>query len=269
VSERREFETRLAGGTLHGCRWDGAPERNVLLLHAGICDSRSWERVAPDLTDLGSIWAYDRPGHGSTPPAGARDHIADLTDLLDANVPGPVWLVGSSMGGAVALDVAVTHPERVAGLVLLAPGITGQTESTATERELWLDGLAVAAAESGDVEAANRYEIWYWLDGPAQAEGRVGGASRVLALEMNRTILAQSGESGLDESADAWAHLGALRMPVTVAIGEYDATQEIATARALAERVPGAAHVEISAAAHLPYLERPDEVGAIIRSALS
>jgi pimeloyl-ACP methyl ester carboxylesterase len=270
--DARTVHTPAAGLTLAGLHWTGAVERNFLMLHAGVCDSRSWELVAPALTELGSVWAYDRPGFGDTPPdAAGRDHVADLLSFLDANVEGPVWVVGSSMGGAVALDLAVTHPKRVAGLVLFAPAVTGVPPlpgAVESPAELRLGELVQRATQAGDLGEANRFEIWYWLDGPAQPEGRVSGTERVLALEMNRAILDHGDQPGFDDSIDAWSHLANLAVPVTVAIGDYDEVPAAVQGRELVARVPGAQLVQLSETAHLPYLDAPEQVISTIRAAI-
>ena len=105
---------------LVGERWDGEGTP-VVLLHAGVADRRVWQDVVPRLS--APVIAYDRRGFGETPPSPEPfTHLDDLLAVLDATVDGPAWLVGNSMGGALALDAAVSAPERIAGLVLIAPG---------------------------------------------------------------------------------------------------------------------------------------------------
>lgn len=268
VTDAIRADVASAGITLAGYRWEGDPARTVVLLHAGVCDSRSWQRVAPALTDLAGVWAYDRPGFGGTPPtADSRDHVADAVAFLDANVTGPAWLVGSSAGGAVALDVACAARQGGRS-VLLAPAITGAPDPTLNTREQQLGGLIDRATQAGDLDEVNRYEVWFWLDGPEQPEGRVGGPARLLALNMNRTILTH-GEGGVfDESVDAWNRLDELTIPVTVAVGEYDATFVGGQARQLAAGVTGATFVDLHGSAHLPYLDVPEQVIRIVQAAL-
>jgi len=269
VTDAIRADVASAGITLAGYRWEGAPARTVVLLHAGVCDSRSWQRVAPALTDLAGVWAYDRPGFGGTPPtADSRDHVADAVAFLDANVTGPAWLVGSSAGGAVALDVALVRPDKVAGLVLLAPAISGAPDPALNMREQQLGGLIDRATQAGDLVEANRYEVWFWLDGPEQPEGRVGGPARLLALDINRTILTHGAGGVFDDSVDAWNRLDELTIPVTVAVGDYDATFVGGQARQLAAGVTGATFVDLHNSAHLPYLDLPEQVIGIVQAVL-
>ena len=95
------------------------------------------------------------------------------------------------MGGALALDAALAAPERVAGLVLIAPAVSGQPEPG---RQLDADtmriiGPLIAAGEAGDIDEQLRLHAWLWLDGPTSPERRVGGPARDLALAMNERIV--------------------------------------------------------------------------------
>src|SRR6185503_5456368 len=108
-------------------------------------------------------------------------HVDDLLAVLGAVSPAaPAWLVGSSMGGGVALDAALQAPDRVAGLVLLAPAVSGDFGSGEEAFSAATNGLADAidaAWTGGELEECNRLEVRLWLDGPTEAEGRVSGAA--------------------------------------------------------------------------------------------
>lgn len=251
-------------------RWGGTGP-TMVLLHAGVTDSRGWYDLAALLDDVGPRVAFDRRGHGRTPPGSAPYlEVDDLLSVLDAVTAEPAWLVASSWGARSALDAAVDHPERVAGLVLLAPSVAGAPEPDVDARTAELDELVEAATDNGDLTEANRLEAQLWLDGPACAEGRVQGPARELFLAMNATILAQQDQ---DASApgrpDTWQHLGELRVPVTVAWGELDVPCLVDRWRLLLEVVPHGTGRALAGTAHLPYLERPDLVAAVVREAVA
>ena len=257
--------TRFDAGGIAGERWgEGAPV--YVLLHAGVADLRSWGAVAP-LLDAPAA-AYDRRGFGETPPpAGDFRHLDDLYAVLDAvGAESPTWLVGNSMGGALAIDAALEAPERVAGLVLIGPGVTGLPEDAEIAQTPEEDEMEAQwrAAGDDDLEETLRLETWLWLDGPAQ-EGRVGGAARELARDMNRRILAlgvpdEAGASGFE----AFGRLGELALPVTVAWGGLENSEQAWICEQVVARIPGARRVVLPGTAHLPGLDAPEALASTI-----
>jgi pimeloyl-ACP methyl ester carboxylesterase len=265
-------EIAAGGATLLGDRRQGAGPA-IVLLHAGVCDRRCWREVGARLGAAGrDVVTYDRRGFGEVPPADGRfRHVDDLLAVLDAVSPdAPAWLVGSSMGGEVALDAALEAPGRVAGLVLLAPAVSGDPEPDEEAYIAATDGLAAAidaAWTAGDTEACNRLEVQLWLDGSAGPEGRVSGPPRELALEMNRIVIA-NGELDADGAGglEAANRLGEITIPAIVACGELDVALHLRRSAELAEELPNATYRGLPGRAHLPYLEAPDEIAALIAS---
>jgi pimeloyl-ACP methyl ester carboxylesterase len=262
------LEITAGGATLVGDRWTGAGA-TIVLLHAGVCDRRSWREVGARLAGR-DVVAYDRRGFGDVAPAAEPfRHVDDLLAVLDAVSPDtPAWLVGSSMGGQVALDAALEAPERVAGLVLLAPAISGDPELDEETVIAATDGLAEAidaAWTAGAREECNRLEIRLWLDGPAGPEGRVSGPPRELALDMNRIVIA-NGESAADGASglDAASRVHEIAMPAIVACGELDVALKVRRSAELADALANATYRGLPGRAHLPYLEAPDEIAALI-----
>jgi len=263
-------EIAAGGATLVGDRWHGAGA-TIALLHAGVCDRRSWREVGALLGAAGrDVVAYDRRGFGDVaPPDGPFRHVDDLLAVLDAVSPdAPAWLVGSSMGGEVALDAALAAPDRIAGLVLLAPAISGDPEPDDDAYDAATDGLASAidaAWTAGELEKCNRLEVRLWLDGPAGPEGRVSGPPRELALDMNRIVIA-NGESDADGASglDAASRLHEIAIQTVVACGELDLAIQVQRSAELADALPNATYRSLPRRAHLPYLEAPDEIAALI-----
>src|SRR6202012_1814141 len=86
------------------------------------------------------------------------------------------------------------------GLILLSPGVSGAPEKEFDETTARLLHADLRALEAGDLAGAAAIEARLWLDGPNAAEGRVAGAARALALEMNRAALAS--ETGRERIED-------------------------------------------------------------------
>ena len=263
-------EIAAGGATLIGDRWNGAGA-TIALLHAGVCDRRCWREVGARLGAAGrDIVAYDRRGFGDVPPAGGPfRHVDDLLAVLDAVSPdAPACVVGSSMGGGVALDAALEAPERVAGLVLLAPAISGDPGPDEEAFNAATDGLAGAidaAFTAGALDECNRLEVRLWLDGPAGPDGRVTGPPRELALDMNRIVIA-NGEPEADGASrlDAASRVHEIAIPAVVACGELDIAFQVRRSAELADALPNATYRSLPDRAHLPYLEAPDEIAALI-----
>jgi pimeloyl-ACP methyl ester carboxylesterase len=260
----------VAGYRLAAQRWTSEGSSTIVLLHAGVCDQRSWYSTAEHLTGLGTVIAYDRRGFGDSPVSSApyRD-IDDLWAVVEAVTTAPVWLVGSSMGGLVSLDAALARPDRVAGLVLFGPAVSGAPE---LDDDPQTDALAAewdVAATAGDRDRLNQLSARIWLDGPSGGPDRVTGPARALALAMNEIVL----RNDVDEKAslggtDAWSELERLRMPVTIACGDLDLPSLVNGCEQLAARIAQSRHLVLPGTAHLPYLEQPEAVADVIREAL-
>lgn len=261
----------VPGGSLAVDLWPGTGPA-LVFLHPGVADRRCWTGTAELLAGRRRV-AYDRRGFGqSAPGPGDFSHADDLVRVLEQLGAEPAWLVGGSAGGAVALDVAVTRPELVAGLVLVGPAVTGAPApddaalDAATAR---LSDRLDAALEAGDTAAVNRVEAWLWLDGPAGPEGRVQGPVRELFLDMNAVVLAH----GLPESAGgsdtaAWDRLAAVQVPTTVVWGELDVPFLLERYAELAARLPRSRTRVLPGTAHLPQLEQPQAVADVVREAV-
>ena len=235
----------------------------VLLLHAGIADNRMWrpqeealgaagfEVLTPDLRGFGQ-----RP-MGTEPFSNARDAEA----LLD----GPSIVVGNSLGGRVALELAVLRPDLVERLVVIAPGMPGWAWSDET-RSGW--AAEEEAFERGDYEAAAEASLRQWIDGPRRSPDEVDPALRSSVREMIlRSYELQAGDEPDEQDVlepPLKERLGDVRCPTLVIVGDEDIADMQGIAAHLARSIDGARMETVSGASHLPSLERPDEVNAIL-----
>ena len=238
---------------------------DVLLLHAGIADSRMWRPQLDALSAAGHrTIAPDLRGFGERrlepePFSYARDVLA----VLD----GPAVVVGASLGGRVALEVALLAPELTERLVVLAPGMPGWEWSDET-RAGWAE--EEAAYEQGDLDGAAAASTRLWLDRDAR-QAPLDPAVRPLVVEMTLRAYEQQA-TGWDEGAVEEPVLdplvqerpGEIACPALVVVGELDVPDMRAIAAHVSGSIPGAELVTVPDAAHLPSLERPERVNELL-----
>jgi pimeloyl-ACP methyl ester carboxylesterase len=247
------------------------PALDLLFLHAGVTDKRSWHAVAAALSGRSRCIAFDARGFGETTYEAEPgwSPVDDAIRVLDAVGSERAVVVGSSSGGYAAVDLALARPERVSGLVLIAPAVRGAPYPDPTERETDLEEGAGSAQEAGSIDLANALEAQLWLDGPTSREGRVGGLARALFLEMNERALRAADTGPTADRAAAWPRLGEICVPALVLVGNLDVSDLRAIGRLLAAALPNATFTELIGVAHLPQLEEPEVLSDVIATFIS
>ncbi len=231
---------------------------DVLLIHAGVTDRRSWRHVVERLRPRHRCVAYDARGYGETVYELEQgwSPVADALAVLDAAGVQRAAIVACSRGGQTAIDLTLAHPDRVAGLVLIGTAIRGapypELKGGPTAE---LDARFEAAEAAGDIDELGRLDAWMWLDGPASAEGRVGGEVRELFLDMNGRALRAEDPGEQAELPAAWPRLGEIAAPTLVMVGRLDAEDVQPINEQAAGLIPGAQFRYLDGVAHLPYLE--------------
>ncbi|HET9253428.1 MAG TPA: alpha/beta hydrolase [Candidatus Eisenbacteria bacterium] len=233
---------------------------DVVFLHAGIADRRMWAPQAPVFERTFRVTTYDLRGFGESPMVpGPYAHTRDLVALLDEKGVKRAALVGASMGGSVAIDFTLEHPDRVTALVLVDAGLDGYRFQDPWLKERW--AASEGALERGDWEEAARIEIATWLAGPDRRIEEVPQSLRDLLREMLLASYPATKAGGIEEGPDTSSieRLGEIRVPALVLLGEHDVPDMRRIAGILASDIPKAEHAVIANAAHLPSLERPEE----------
>lgn len=212
---------------------------------------------------------YDLRGHGDSPlPGGEFSNIDDLRALLDHLGIEQAALVGNSFGGRIAIDFALAHAERTAALVLVAAALGGHEGSEELDE---LDEAEEALLEAGDVDGAVELNVHTWLDGPGriapvppETRELVASAQR-RAFDVQLAAHASSPPPGPVRWAEppAATRLGEIAAPALVVAGEHDLADFRAIADRLATGIPGARKVVLDTA-HLPGLERPEELNRLV-----
>lgn len=252
------------------CATDVGQGEAVVFLHAGVADRRMWAEQQARLQRSFRTVAYDRRGFGLTRSAPEPyDQLVDLMRVLDALAIKRAVLAGCSLGGRIATQAALVHPDRVRALVVIASA-AGVTEVAPNYSELvQARHVALEAAdEAKDLAKVNAIEARLWLDGPDQDEGRVGGSVRDLFLEMNGIALAAGNVGEAAPGPSLLGRLGELRMPVLLVPCGLDYPEIELGMRAMARQIPRATLHRLEDCAHLPSLEQPAQVGDLLANFL-
>jgi pimeloyl-ACP methyl ester carboxylesterase len=258
TSTGARIEIAGPAGTVSALVWDG-PEGTtpVLFLHPVNTGAVVWTAVAEELGRPAA--AVDYRGHGHSAP-GPRylpaDYAADALAVADHLGWDRMHLVGGSIGGAVAVEIAARAQDRVASIACF--GSTLHLGMPEPDVQALLDtvrpiGLAAWFAQNGP-----------GLIGPGSGPGAV---ECLVAVNEGRDLAVVEGATlGSFHAADSRPAAAALRrplMPVLVAVGSADPTCPPAMAAVLAEHLDTTA-VELPGIGHLPMLEAPGQVVALL-----
>jgi 2-succinyl-6-hydroxy-2,4-cyclohexadiene-1-carboxylate synthase len=224
---------------------------DLVLLHGFTQTGASWDGVVGELA--GSYRAL-------APDLGAGPWEAEL-DRLEALAPPAFALAGYSMGGRLALALALRTPARVQRLVLVSasPGLADRDE-----RAQRRDADAALAQRIEAIGAAAFAREWAAQPLFAGQPGAVAAAAHADRLRRSAAEhAAQLRGLGTGVMPPLWDRLGGLAMPVTLVVGERDA-KFVALAERMRARLPAAELVVVPGAGHAVALESPAAVAAVL-----
>jgi 2-hydroxy-6-oxonona-2,4-dienedioate hydrolase len=236
----------------------------LVFLHAGIADLRMWELQVSAFAERFDVTRPDQRGFGQSElPPGPWSPVADLLALVDELHLKPVDLVGCSMGGELAIDFALEHPQRISKLVLVGSSIAG---FTFRPEDAHLFAEAAAARKARDFDALNEAMSYLFLDGPARPRGYVAQPLRKLFMEMNEIAVRADFEKAPPHEPDPPAihRLHEISAPTLVVVGDKDVSTVHEAADLLMGSLHNARKAVIHDAAHLPNLEHPEEFNRLV-----
>jgi pimeloyl-ACP methyl ester carboxylesterase len=238
----------------------------IVLLHAGVCDSRMWNPQWETFTRSHRVLRFDFRGYGRSPlEPGPFASARDVIELMDREGFQRGALVGVSLGGRVALEIALAEPERVAALVLVGSGLPGHAWSEEL-KATWEE--EESALRSGNLDAAVERSLRTWVDGPRRTPEDVDPQVRARAREMQRRAFELYASVEDDEEEllveDVAERLGEIKAPTLVLVGEEDVADIHAIADRLVREIPNARLEKIADTAHVPSMERPEEFDRLV-----
>ena len=240
----------------------------IVALHGFAGTHRSWDEVVAAISPSRRVIAPDLPGHGASSEVDAKSFEQAATALEAALAASDVDghdLLGYSMGGRLALYVALRGRARVRRLILesASPGL-----ATPAERRARCETDAVLAAQARDegvecfVDAWDRTPVLRVVRDVDSARVR---ARRAMRLTCTAEGLASSLE-GMGTGSGPWLgdELAGLDVPTLVVSGEAD-EKFTRIAGSMAAAIPDARHEIVTRCGHNTHFEAPDEVGAMVR----
>lgn len=233
---------------------------DVVLLHGWALHGGMWGPWIEQLARRARLHCIDLPGHGrSAWPAGAST-LRDLARAVSPHVPNGAAVLGWSLGGMVALELARSRPGDLSALVLIAttPCFLAREDWPAGMNPGVLDGFAAGLAGDYRRTLSNFLALQTWGDENATQALRSLRANLDAHGEPDPQALA----AGLEilRTADLREELATIAIPTLVIAGEHDRITPVAAGRELASRLPSARFVEMPKAGHAPFLSHPDTV---------
>jgi len=227
----------------------------VQLAHFG----QTHRSIAPDARGVGQS---DAP----PPPYTVRQLAQDAVAVLDAAGVGRAHVVGISLGGAVAQELALSHPDRVRSLALLAT-FAAQAPRSRALLEAWRALYPVAI---GDPRLRKAWELqayaWLFTDRFWRSEANVRAALRFASSQPPQPADGFAGQVDAALSHDARDELPGIRIPTLVIHGELDQLSPKQNGEELARLIPGAELLVLPEVGHAVNLEGQRAVNGALRA---
>jgi 3-oxoadipate enol-lactonase len=250
---------RINGVCLH-YRHEPAPGRPVLVFINSLgTDFRIWQDVADRLAGQFGFLFYDKRGHGLSElddaPVSIETYAADLAGLLDHLGIARVTLCGLSIGGLIAQSLYKKRPDLVDRLILC------DTAAKIGTVQSWNDRIA-ATLSTGIASFANGVmEKWFTPHFHRHRSADLAGYKTMLSRQLPAGYAAACAAI---RDADYSAAAPAIAVPTLVVVGDQDGSTPPDLVRGLAEAIPGARFEIIAGAGHIPCVEQPEGLSALI-----
>ena len=257
---------QAASGKVDGIYYESRGKGDTLvLIHGGQMDGRMWNGQFQLWSRSYRVIRCDIRGFGrSDPPARPYSYREDLFQLFQRLRVSHATIIGLSLGGAIATDFTLTHPEAVDGLVLVCPGLGGFRFSDPANN---LRPIVDAAREDNPDRVAD-----LWLANPYMSVAMENPALR----ESLRRISRDNARAWLNNplllrpmQPPAAERLGEIRTPCLIIGGERDVSDVQAIVNKLGSEIPGARKHIIPGAGHIVPMEKPEEFNRLVMEFLA
>ena len=234
----------------------------IVFIHGLGLDRRLWDEQFDRFSHEYRVVRYDLREFGRSARSGGDRflHADDLHGLLEHVGIERAHLIGSSMGGRVAISSALLYPASVRSLVLVDATVEGYAFTDAFDA-----GLAAIGDRARTHGTAAANELWF--DNDLFASARASADSNALLKTMIGEYSGDMWRVGTRERGSRprpLERLHELNVPTLVVVGEHDVPDFQRIAGVLAREIAHARYAVVEDAGHLPALERPERFGEIV-----
>ena len=228
---------------------------SIVLIHDGLVHRVIWDNQFGVFARHYDVVRYDRRGYGKSPtPTASFSNVEDLLALMDGLKIQRAVVFGMSMGGGLAIDFALAHPDRVTALVLVGSIVSGMEYTP----HMYTRGGHFTQADMATPEATLEY---FAVKDPYEV------SPKNPAIKERVKAILTTNPQDMNEENNRWAtpparpalpNLGEIKVPVLILAGEDDIPDVFMLAGAIAAGVPHARRAVILDAGHLVPFEQPE-----------
>jgi 3-oxoadipate enol-lactonase len=241
----------------------------LVLLHGGLVDRRLWDDQFAVFAQHYKVIRFDMRGYGDsgllktdTKPYSQRQDLYALLQFLGIE---KTYLVGLSMGGGLAVDFTLEHPEMVDALITVGAGLSG-FENEDSGNALWAE--ADEAFKQRDIARAVEITLRIWTDGPSRRPEEVDQAVRERVRVMSTRNFSRPDDEDAPEPLEleppAISRLSEIHVPTLIVVGDQDVHDILSIADILEKGIAGAKKVVIPGTAHHLNMEKPEEFNRVV-----
>lgn len=233
---------------------------DLVLLHGWAMHSGVWNGVRDRLAQQYRLHRVDLPGHGFSPGAtGEPATLQHMAATVAQALPARSMVCGWSLGGQVAIELALRQPERVRQLVLVS------TTPSFVQREDWQWGIEATVLQQFAQDLKQDYAATLKRFSALQVSGSSNAGAALAQLRASLLQRSQPDEAGLRAGlqilleTDLRAAINKIVQPVTLLHGENDAIADPGAARWLKRQLKDSKLVMLPRCGHAPFLSHPEQ----------
>jgi pimeloyl-ACP methyl ester carboxylesterase len=239
----------------------------LVMIHGGLVNHHLWDDQFDYFVHQGyQVLRFDMRGYGqSSLPDRSFSYHDDLKLLMDSLGLEHAVIMGLSMGGSIAINFTLTHPDKVTALIPVAAGLNGFENQSEVNKQM--NQQIHAAYDQGDKAQAVEISLQLWTDGPNRGQGHIDPDVREKIRAMTTEVFdIPDYDDNFSQTLQPPAinRLSEIHVPTLFIVGDQDVPDILEIADIVTSNVPGAQKVVIPNTAHHLNMERPAEFNHIV-----